>query len=453
MSSAKRVSFINDFLYNTRIGNNSLKNINDERLLDSIDITNDILDIFLKNYYLYKAYKKELFIFINHLLQSNYNKIDDLYKEEFINKIKDMLKKLIKENYFYFDLKENIDKSLLNKLDFEDIAGEVLKDHPKISIVIPVYNCEKFLERCLDSVVNQTLDDIEIICINDGSTDKSADILNEFKEKDERIYVFSQENMGPASARNKGIELAKGEYLIFIDSDDYVEPNMCEELYNQAENLGSDLVLFNATEHNLENEFRNRFYFPENAFKEDYTEFSFDYNFNKKLVLNHFLVVWSKMFRLDLVKNIKFPNLPIFEDVSFHVETMLLADRISYIPELFYHYMKLNVNSEQNLKAKTEKSLCIVDVFRYIYKILRENNFCSEFNINYLTFVFRESRGVLNRIDEEYKEILFEELKVFYNSLKISYGSIKELSGDLAEFYYDIIRAETYCEFLTFQEN
>ena len=115
--------------------------------------------------------------------------------------------------------------------------------------------------------------------------------------------------------------------------------------------------------------------------------------------------------------------------------------------------MKLNVNSEQNLKAKTEKSLCIVDVFRYIYKILRENNFCSEFNINYLTFVFRESRGVLNRIDEEYKEILFEELKVFYNSLKISYGSIKELSGDLAEFYYDIIRAETYCEFLTFQEN
>ena len=97
---------------------------------------------------------------------------------------------------------------------------------PKISVIIPVYNAEKYLRVCLDSVVNQTLEDIEIICVNDGSTDKSSNILKEYAEKDGRIIILTQKNQGAAIARNKGISVAKGEYLSLLDCDDFFELDM-----------------------------------------------------------------------------------------------------------------------------------------------------------------------------------------------------------------------------------
>ena len=99
----------------------------------------------------------------------------------------------------------------------------------KVSVVIPVYNVEDYLRDCLDSIVNQTLKDIEIICINDGSTDNSLEILEHYKSKDERIKVISQENGGISAARNKGIDLASGDYISFIDSDDYIDNNFYEK--------------------------------------------------------------------------------------------------------------------------------------------------------------------------------------------------------------------------------
>ena len=100
----------------------------------------------------------------------------------------------------------------------------------KISVIIPVYNSEKFLKKCLDSIINQTLNDIEIICIDDGSTDKSLRILNNFADKDNRITIINQKNSGPSAARNKGIENAKGEYIGFVDSDDWIDLDFYEKL-------------------------------------------------------------------------------------------------------------------------------------------------------------------------------------------------------------------------------
>lgn len=105
---------------------------------------------------------------------------------------------------------------------------------PKISIIIPVYNTEKYLSRCLDSAINQTLKDIEIICVNDGSTDNSLDILKEYAAKDNRIKIISKGNEGAAITRNIGINVATGEYIGFIDSDDYVDLDYFEELYSNA---------------------------------------------------------------------------------------------------------------------------------------------------------------------------------------------------------------------------
>lgn len=121
-----------------------------------------------------------------------------------------------------------------------------LIENPKVSVIIPVYNTEKYLREALDSIVNQTLKEIEIITINDGSTDSSLDVLNEYAKKDNRIIVYSQENQGQAIARNFGIEKSKGKYIYFFDSDDILLPTALEETYNKCEKDNLDLCFFDA---------------------------------------------------------------------------------------------------------------------------------------------------------------------------------------------------------------
>jgi len=114
---------------------------------------------------------------------------------------------------------------------------------PNVSIIVPIYNVEPYLHRCLDSLVNQTLKDIEIICINDCSPDNSLDILKEYAEKDERINIINfEKNQGVSVARNTGIEIAKGEYIGFVDSDDYVDLDFYEKLYKKARETDADMV-------------------------------------------------------------------------------------------------------------------------------------------------------------------------------------------------------------------
>ena len=112
-----------------------------------------------------------------------------------------------------------------------------------ISIVIPVYNVEKYLRECLDSLINQTFNDFEVICVNDGSKDSSLEILNEYAQKDIRFKVISQENGGSGSARNNGLSRAQGKYVQFLDGDDYFEPEMLEKLYNLAEKHQADITV------------------------------------------------------------------------------------------------------------------------------------------------------------------------------------------------------------------
>ena len=115
----------------------------------------------------------------------------------------------------------------------------------KVSIIIPVYNVEKYLRECLDSAINQTLKDIEIICINDGSTDSSLEILREYQAKDDRITVIDKQNEGLSATRNLGINLAKGEYISFLDSDDFIDLDFCEKLYNAAVKYRADIACAN----------------------------------------------------------------------------------------------------------------------------------------------------------------------------------------------------------------
>ena len=123
---------------------------------------------------------------------------------------------------------------------------------PKVSVIIPVYNVEEYLRECLDSVVNQTLKEIEIICVDDGSTDNSLEILKEYAKKDSRITVITQQNLHAGVARNAGLAVARGEYLSFLDSDDFFELNMLEETYEVAKTENSDLTFYQYKNYNNE---------------------------------------------------------------------------------------------------------------------------------------------------------------------------------------------------------
>lgn len=118
----------------------------------------------------------------------------------------------------------------------------------KVSIVVPVYNVEKYLKKCLDSLVRQTLEEIEIILVNDASPDKSDIIMEQFRERypDKIKCIYLKENLSQGGARNQGIKIATGEYITFVDSDDYVDVTMCEQLYKKAEETGSDIVICDA---------------------------------------------------------------------------------------------------------------------------------------------------------------------------------------------------------------
>ncbi len=204
----------------------------------------------------------------------------------------------------------------------------------KVSVIIPVYNTEKYLKKCLDSIVNQTLKDIEIICVDDGSKDSSLQILNEYSKIDNRIKIITQENSGAAIARNKGVDAAKGEYLYFIDSDDYVDYSFLEKMYSQISCTDSDICLCERTDYD---ELRDKYYVVPDAINTKMLPakvFNVDYISDKIFQICTIGLI-SKIFNRNFIvsNNIKFQNLSSCNDVLFYFITLVLAKKITYVEE------------------------------------------------------------------------------------------------------------------------
>ncbi len=207
---------------------------------------------------------------------------------------------------------------------------------PKVSIIIPVYNTEQYLTRCLDTVVSQSFNDIEIICVNDGSTDFSPKILDSYAKFDNRIRVINRVNGGLSSARNVGISSAKGDYILFVDSDDWISTNTVDVLYKNAIKNNSDIVLFAYVKANSDLAPKTFMGVPEcQAFG----------NFNAKSIPDEALklfpvAAWCKFYKTEFIKNnnIIFHENIIFEDVPFWAEVFTQAQTISYENEPFYFY-------------------------------------------------------------------------------------------------------------------
>lgn len=202
------------------------------------------------------------------------------------------------------------------------------KSNISVSIIVPVYNVEQYLERCLNSLINQTLQNIEIICINDGSMDNSLSMLKQYAEKDKRIKIINQENKGVSVARNNGIEASQGEYIGFVDSDDYVDLDFFENLYNKAKNENADIC--------------QSLYFG-------HKKLNGKLNISKRHGVVLYYEVYVNIYRRQFIKdnNIQFPiGIKIAEDITFTLESLLKSNKTVILDKnkksCYYYILRKN---------------------------------------------------------------------------------------------------------------
>lgn len=282
---------------------------------------------------------------------------------------------------------------------------------PKVSIIIPVYNVEKYLKQCLDSVINQTLQDIEIICIDDCSTDNSLKILKEYALKDNRIKIIEQKfNQGQGVARNEALKIATGEYIGFVDPDDWIEPNMYEEMYNKAKEFNTDYVICNFEKFYNDSSYIKHFNTLEKITKiNNYIQSNIVYNFDN--LHKYFLesannYAWCRIYKRDFISkySIRFVPIKRCEDILFCCLAKLLARRIIHIDKEFYHY---RIHRKVNfIKNKHHDILCL-SLINEIYKYNPDDDL---------------KCGILNFLEElckrEYQPLSLTDKKNLYNESK-----------------------------------
>lgn len=233
-----------------------------------------------------------------------------------------------------------------------------------ISIIVPIFNVAPYLEKCVNSIINQTYKNLEIILVDDGSTDESASICDKLKEKDNRIIVIHKENGGLSDARNAGMSVAKGDYFGFVDSDDYIDKTMYEKLYKAMRNSNSNISLCN-----YDFVYENGELYCENPNVIDNGELTKDEFFNKLFIAyNHFYVVaWNKLYDKEIFNSLEFEKGRLHEDEFIIHKIIDRCNKVACIEEPLYFYVQRD-NSIMNQK-KSVKNLDVIDALyeRYLY--------------------------------------------------------------------------------------
>ena len=281
---------------------------------------------------------------------------------------------------------------------------------PKISVIVPVYNVEKYLRECLESLICQTLEDIEIICINDGSTDSSLAILEEFAAKDARIKIINKENSGYGASMNAGLNAAAGEYIGIIESDDFADKKMFEDLYNLALKNDADIV-------------KSDFYYHfsnENISRKAGKISSKNKVFGIKddtSVLKILPTIWSAVYKKSFLdeNNIRFLETKgaSYQDTSFAFKTLACAKRIYFTQSAYVYYRCDNDNS--SVKSK-EKVFYICDEFDEITRFLEENPEIKKIaNREKLKLQFNRYKWNALRIDEAFRDDFTDKFQKTFN--------------------------------------
>lgn len=234
---------------------------------------------------------------------------------------------------------------------------------PLISVIVPVYNVEKYLARCLDSIVEQTYQNLEIILVNDGSTDGSGEICRQYAERDSRIRLFHQENRGQSAARNVGLDNMTGEYIVFVDSDDYISKSFVEILFNAQQESKVSIVVcnyFEVSEENDEADFRAAALDNQIPYKLLSKDDVFCVSGRKKVKLQEVIV--SKLYKKTIFEDMRFPVGKIYEDAFLFPEIFWRADTILYLDSGLYAY-RMSPNSTTRRDGVPISHLDVFDVY------------------------------------------------------------------------------------------
>jgi glycosyltransferase involved in cell wall biosynthesis len=234
--------------------------------------------------------------------------------------------------------------------------------HPKVSIIVPVYNSEGYLNNCINSILNQTYKDFELILVDDGSTDNSGEICNYYENGDNRVRVIHKSNEGVSTARNVGIDIAKGEYIMFVDSDDWIEINAIETLMDHNINGHSDVVIFGLTKDLTRDN---------KLIKSEFNGFYKKHKMSVKELSNNFIYFLNSvgmhpscmyLFKSKIILNNKIyfnSNLVLYEDFDFNLRYLKSCNKVTFIPNALYHY---NINTSVNQLAKRKKQNIVPDI-------------------------------------------------------------------------------------------
>lgn len=300
-------------------------------------------------------------------------------------------------------------------------------DNPKVSVIVPVYNTARYLRQCLNSLKNQTLDNCEFLCVNDGSTDNSASILKEYAQQDNRFRIIEQVNSGVSTARNTGLKNAKGDYICFVDSDDYIDLNQLENTYKLALDNNADIVVFGGTCFPTKSWADNNLNTKSTVFDNNIINVLFNQNGSRPFV-------WNKLFKATIIKNNKIifdRDLTIGEDQAFVFDVFPYAKKVVFTDKKFYYYRQQYASAMANINSNpTNKLKEHINLVESIVTSWKKRNLISKYgnqllkwivvflnigikdsSYNFRKYVYSNIKGFANRI-AEYVPLNDESIKI-----------------------------------------
>lgn len=291
---------------------------------------------------------------------------------------------------------------------------------PKVSVIIPIYNVEKYLRQCLDSVVNQTLTDIEIICVNNGASVVETNIINEYLEKDSKIKVINfNNNQGYGKAVNSGFDISKGEYVGIVESDDYIESKMFEDLYNKIKYFDADVIksAFTSFDECSQNTYMNELNLPKDKL---FTLSEYP------ILLSQHPSIWSCLYKREFLNDLQIRFVEregtSWVDNPFQLKSLYLAKKIIFTDKSYYHY-RINQN--------TSSSSLIDGILIPYNSILDMEDIILNYHITDSNILYQFSLRVESYIEIMLSKLSFSNRKVIYNSINEMFDIAKDyLSKD-----------------------
>lgn len=290
---------------------------------------------------------------------------------------------------------------------------------PKISVIIPVYNVAEYLPNCLDSILNQSVKEVEIICVNDGSSDNSLEILKDYEQKDKRVIIIDKENEGSGVARNAGLAIAKGKYVYFVDGDDWLEVDALNSMFEKAEDLNTDILIFGGLSY-YENKSQKGGYSADKL-PQKYLNKVFSAKDIKKEIFKFPSTAWTKLYKRTFLEknNIKFQPIMVGQDQLPFFHSMITAERIALFPKNLYCYRKNRQGAVTAVKKK--KNFSPVYVFYGIEELLKNIGMLEDYKYIFINRYFSKATSWLAKFDDNLKQGYFEEYYKLLEHIKKEY--------------------------------